>query len=266
MNVWAISNQKGGVGKTTTVVSLGGLLAAQGYRVLLVDLDPQGSMTSYFRLDPDAAGNSVYSLFEVRAAGREVERLERLVQPTGVERLSLMPASTAMATLDRQLGSMDGMGLVIKRALLRFEDRFDWVLMDCPPMLGVLMVNALAACEQLLIPVQTEFLALKGLDRMLHTLKMIGKSRGGIPPYTVIPTFFDRRTNASMDALRALRDQHGDHLWQRVIPVDTRFREASKAGLPINVHSPQARGSEAYASLLRALQVANEPLARAVAQ
>ena len=177
-----------------------------------------------------------------------------------------MPASTAMATLDRQLGSMDGMGLVIKRALSRFEGRFDCVLMECPPMLGVLMVNALAACQQLLVPVQTEFLALKGLDRMLHTLKMIGKARGGIPPYTVIPTFFDRRINASMDALRALRDRHGDHLWQRVIPVDTRFREASKAGQPINVHSPNARGSEAYASLLRALQMANEPLATAVAQ
>lgn len=266
MNVWAVSNQKGGVGKTTTVVSLGGLLAAQGHRVLLVDLDPQGSMTSYFRLDPDAPGNSVYSLFEARAAGRDVEQLERLVQPTGVERLWLMPASTAMATLDRQLGAMDGMGLVIKHALLRFDEQFDWVLMDCPPMLGVLMVNALAACEQLLIPVQTEFLALKGLDRMLRTLQMIGKARGGMPPYTVIPTFFDRRTNASMDALRALRDQHGDHLWQRVVPVDTRFREASKAGLPINVHSPHTRGNEAYASLLRALQAEHEPLPRAVAQ
>jgi chromosome partitioning protein len=118
-------------------------------------------------------------------------------------------------------------------------------------MLGVLMVNALAACDRLLIPVQTEFLALKGLERMLRTLQMIGRSRGGGLPYTVIPTFFDRRTRASMDALRALRDQYGENLWSRVIPVDTQFRESSRAGVPINRYNPAARGSEAYQSLLR---------------
>ena len=126
------------------------------------------------------------------------------------------------------------------------------------------MVNALAACQQLLIPVQTEFLALKGLERMLRTLQMIGRSRGGSLPYTIIPTFFDRRTRASMDALRAMRDQHGEHLWARVIPVDTQFREASRAGVPVNVFNPAARGTEAYASLLRWLQQEGKPLPEAV--
>jgi chromosome partitioning protein len=251
MNVWTISNQKGGVGKTTTAVSLGGLLAAQGQRVLLLDLDPQGSLTSYFRLNPDNVEYGVYSLFAARANGEEPAEPARLLQDTGVDRLSLMPASTAMATLDRQLGARGGMGLVIREALVRLEAQFDYVLMDCPPMLGVLMVNALAACDRLLIPVQTEFLALKGLERMLRTLQMIGRSRGGSLPYTVIPTFFDRRTRASMDALRALRDQYGENLWSRVIPVDTQFRESSRAGLPINRYNPAARGSEAYQSLLR---------------
>lgn len=264
MNVWTISNQKGGVGKTTTAVSLGGLLATQGKRVLLLDLDPQGSMTSYFQLNPDSTEHSVYSLFEARANGHEVEFLDALLQPTGVEGLVLMPASTAMATLDRQLGARDGMGLVISQALHRLQGRFDYVLMDCPPMLGVLMVNALAACQQLLIPVQTEFLALKGLERMLRTLQMIGRSRGGSLPYSIIPTFFDRRTRASMDALRAMRDQHGEHLWPRVIPVDTQFREASRAGIPVNVFNPAARGTEAYASLLRWLQQEGRPLPEAV--
>ena len=171
-----------------------------------------------------------------------------------------------MATLDRQLGARGGMGLVIKQALERLHDRFDYVLIDCPPMLGVLMVNALAACEQLLIPVQTEFLALKGLDRMLRTLEMIGHSKGGMLPYTIIPTFFDRRTRASMDALRAMRDQHADHLWTRMIPIDTQFREASRAGKPINVYNPDARGAEAYASLLRWLQQPASPFAEAVSQ
>ncbi len=266
MRIWTVSNQKGGVGKTTTAVSLGGLLAAQGQRVLLVDLDPQGSMTSYFRLNPDGIEGSVYSLFEARANDQEIKHFEDLLQETGVDGLSLLPASTAMATLDRQLGARGGMGLVIKQALERLHDRFDYVLIDCPPMLGVLMVNALAACEQLLIPVQTEFLALKGLDRMLRTLEMIGHSKGGMLPYTVVPTFFDRRTRASMDALRAMRDQHADHLWTRMIPIDTQFREASRAGKPISVYNPDARGAEAYSSLLRWLQQPASPFAEAVSQ
>ena len=266
MKIWTISNQKGGVGKTTTAVSLGGLLAAQGQRVLLVDLDPQGSMTSYFRLNPDGIQSSVYSLFEARANDRKIKELGDLLQDTDVDGLNLLPASTAMATLDRQLGARGGMGLVIKQTLERLQDRFDYVLMDCPPMLGILMVNALAACEQLLIPVQTEFLALKGLERMLRTLEMIGHSQGGILPYTVIPTFFDRRTRASIDALRAMRDLHGEHLWARMIPIDTQFREASREGKPISVYSPDARGTEAYSSLLRWLQQTSSPLAEAVSQ
>lgn len=272
MRIWTVSNQKGGVGKTTTAVTLGGLLAEQGQRVLLLDLDPQGSLTAYFRLNPDAVEHGVYSLFEARANASDIALPGSLLQSTGVERLSLMPASSAMATLDRQLGARGGMGLVIAEALARLQPHFDYVLMDCPPMLGMLMVNALAACDRLLIPVQTEFLALKGLERMLHTLEMICRSRGDVLPYTVIPTFFDRRTRASMDALRALRDQYGDHLWTRVIPVDTQFREASREGLPIPVFNPNARGTEAYRSLLRWLHglceseaVSAEP-ARALAQ
>jgi len=263
---WAISNQKGGVGKTTTAVSLGGLLAQQGKRVLLLDLDPQGSMSCYFGLNPDVVEHSVYSLFQAQANASPIALLQPLLHPTCIEGITLMPASTAMATLDRQLGARDGMGLVISGALQRLQGRFDTVLMDCPPMLGVLMVNALAACQQLLIPVQAEFLALKGLERMLRTLQMIARSRGDTLPYSIIPTFFDRRTRASMDALRALRDQYPEHLWPRVIPVDTQFREASKAGVPINVHNQEARGRVAYASLLRWLQQDQQPLSRAVSQ
>jgi len=267
MNVWTVSNQKGGVGKTTTAVSLGSLLASQGKRVLLLDMDPQGSLTAYFRLNPDGMEHSVYSLFEAQANDSRIEFLETLLQPTGVNGLSLMPASTAMATLDRQLGARGGMGLVVRQTLARLETQFDYVLMDCPPMLGVLMVNALAAGQQLLIPVQTEFLALKGLERMLHTLQMVGHSCGGVLPYTIVPTFFDRRTRASMDALRAMRDQYGDHLWSRVIPIDTQFRDASRAGVPINIHNPEARGTEAYGSLLRWLQQEHQPIiAEAVSQ
>ncbi len=263
---WAVANQKGGVGKTTMAVSLGGLLAQQGRRVLLVDLDPQGSMSCYLGLNPDTVEHSAYALFQAQANASPVELLQPLLHPTRLEGITLMPASTAMATLDRQLGARDGMGLVICQALQRLQGRFDVVLMDCPPMLGVLMVNALAACQQLLIPVQTEFLALKGLERMLRTLQMIARSRGDTLPYSIIPTFFDRRTRASTHALRALRDLYPEHLWPRAIPIDTQFREASKAGVPVNVHNPEARGSAAYASLLRWLQQERQPGSRVAAQ
>jgi chromosome partitioning protein len=116
-------------------------------------------------------------------------------------------------------------------------------------MLGVLMVNALAACEHLIIPVQTEFLAIKGLERMLHTLKMIERSKNLQLPYTIVPTMYDRRTRASIDSLKSMQEQFGENLWDSLIPVDTRFREASRAGKPLTQISPDARGALAYRDL-----------------
>lgn len=249
MRVWTIANQKGGVGKTTTTVTLGGLLAGWGLRTLLVDIDPHGSMTSYFRYDPDTLEQSSFSLFSAKIEKQNLDANE-LILETGTEGLELLPATMALATLDRQTGRMDGMGLVLKTALNELSDRFDYVLIDCPPMLGVLMVNALAACERLIMPVQTEFLALKGLERMMHTLNMILKSQETDLPYTIVPTFFDRRTRASIDSLQMLREKYGEMLWNDVIPVDTKFRESSKAGIPPTVYSPDTHGVIAYKKLL----------------
>ena len=252
MKVWTVANQKGGVGKTTTSVSLGGLLSQWGLRTLLIDIDPHASLTSYFRYDPDALEESVYTLFKGVAEKRDVDPAG-LVYPTGTEGLDLMPAEMALATLDRQAGRLDGMGLVIKQALQRLQGRYDHVVLDCPPILGILMINAMAACEQLIIPVQTEFLALKGLERMLHTLQMVTKSRRQPLPYTIVPTMFDRRTRASIDSLRVLKESYPQHLWHGVVPVDTLFREASKAGIPPALFAPQSRGVGAYAQLLQEL-------------
>ena len=252
MKVWAAANQKGGVGKTTTVVSLGGLLAKRGYRTLLLDMDPHGSMTSYFGLNPDTIEDSLYRLFQI-----EQQRLaippQKLIQQTRFENLSLMPASTALATLDRQLGASGGMGLVIKHALELLSSDYDYALIDCPPLLGVLMINALAACEHLVIPVQTEFLAVKGLERMVRTLSMIGRANHRVPEYTILPTMFDRRTRASVSTLRHLRSKYATSLWRSVIPIDTEFREASRAGTPLPIRKPKDRGSMAYEELLNDL-------------
>lgn len=248
MKIWAVANQKGGVGKTTTAVSLAGHLVTQGSRVLLVDMDPQGSMTSYFGFDPDDMPKSIYSLFQFNEFS--YQNVSSILTKTKVESLMLLPATTALATLDRQLGTKEGMGLVLKKSLITLEQHFDYVLIDCLPMLGILMVNALAACDCLLLPVQTEFLALKGLDRMMHTLDMITKSRKTPLPSTIVPTMFDRRTRASLDSLRALREKYADKVWGEVIPVDTQFREASRRGLPISMMNKSTRGSKAYEALL----------------
>ncbi len=266
MKIWTVANQKGGVGKTTTTVSLAGLLAQRGHSALMVDLDPQGSLTSYFRLDPDQMETSVYTLFQAKANKTTLPSFESLVRPTAFPGLHLIPASTALATLDRQLGAMDGMGLVISQALAGMRDRFDYVFIDCPPVLGMLMVNALAACEHLVIPVQTEFLAIKGLDRMLRTIQMIGKAKGVMPPYTVMPTMFDRRTRAAIESLRTLREQYNEHAWNSVVPLDTKFREASQVGAPVCFHDPRTRGSRAYEVLLEYLLEPRDAAPRALAQ
>lgn len=253
MKVWAVANQKGGVGKTTTAISLAGLLAARGCSTLLVDMDPHGSLSSYFGHDPDAVETSLYTLFQYKdAAGLSKQRVAQAIRPTRFDGISVLPASTGLATLDRQLSGQDGMGLIVARALAEVQNEFDYALLDCPPMLGVLMVNALAACEHLLIPVQTEFLALKGLERMLHTLAMITRARKLPLVYTIVPTLFDRRTRAGVESLSLLRQKYRE-TWISEIPVDTQFREASRTGAPLPLSNPQTRGSIAYAALLDTL-------------
>ena len=252
MRVWTIANQKGGVGKTTTVVSLGGLLASQGQRVLLLDLDPHGSLTSYFRFDHDTLQKSSFDIFQM-SAPLSKQSVESLVMPTSQVNLSLIPATTGLATVERLLQGTDGLGLKISKALAQLWDDYDYAIIDTPPVLGVLMINALAACEKLLIPVQTEHLAIKGLERMLRTLTMINRSRKTELPYVIVPTMFDRRTHASTSSLRILRNDHAEHVWPAAVPVDTRFRDASKVGQVPSVFDAKARGIQAYDGLLRYL-------------
>ncbi|NTS76373.1 ParA family protein [Catenovulum sp. SM1970] len=249
MIVWALANQKGGVGKTTSTVTLGGLLAQRGHRVLLVDTDPHASLTYYFGIDSEELDNSVFDLF-VQGKNLQKEQLCQSLCPSSIDGLDILPATMALATLDRRLGNQGGMGLILKNALNLVADEYDYALIDCPPVLGVLMVNALAACQRILIPVQTEFLALKGLDRMMRTLKLMARSQKRDYQHTIIPTMFDKRTKASLEAYKELKTLYKDKVWSSVIPIDTKFRNASYEQLPPSVYAPKSRGVFSYNTLL----------------
>lgn len=247
MNICTVANQKGGVGKTTSVAAIGGILADRGYRVLVIDCDPQASLTAYFGFDSEQLSRSLFDLFEADQLSQKL--VATTIMQVKTEKLSLLPASLSLATLDKRFGSREGMGLVVKRSLALVKDDFDYVLIDCPPILGMLMINALAACRCLLIPVQTEFLAIKGLQRMMETLNMVIKAQHHSIEYRIVPTMFDRRTRASIKALRNMRDDFGHHLWSKVIPVDTKLRDASQANRTPASIFPTTHGVMAYHKL-----------------
>lgn len=250
MIVWTVANHKGGVGKTTTAVTLGGLLAQSGKQVILVDTDPQASLSYYFGVDSEELSSSLYDVF---VSGKTVSKENVLdcLCPTKLDSLFILPATMALATLDRKMGTQNGMGLILKKALNAVVDEFDFAIIDCPPVLGVLMINALAACDRVIVPCQTEYLSLKGLDRMMHSMEIMQKSLGKEFSFTIVPTMYDRRVNAATEAYKTLKLTYGESVWPAVIPVDTRFRDASQAQSPPSVYSAKSRGVFAYAKLLK---------------
>ncbi|EGQ7662926.1 ParA family protein [Vibrio parahaemolyticus] len=248
MIVWSVANQKGGVGKTTSTVTLAGLLSQKGHRVLMVDTDPHASLTTYLGYDSDTVSSSLFDLFQLKTFTRDT--VKPLILQTELEGMDIIPAHMSLATLDRVMGNRSGMGLILKRALQAVSQDYDYVLIDCPPILGVMMVNALAASDRILIPVQTEFLAMKGLERMIRTLTIMQKSRPDGFKVTIVPTMYDKRTRASLQTLTQLKNDYPNQVWTSAVPIDTKFRDASLKHLPASHFASGSRGVFAYKQLL----------------
>jgi chromosome partitioning protein len=257
MQIWAIANQKGGVGKTTTSLCLARGLAQSGQRVLLVDLDPHASLTRAFAVPstPPPAGS--HDLFTGGGAS-----LASLARGTDIKGLDLIAAQPALATLERRGATQPGLGLALGRALHAVQSLYDHVLLDCPPTLGLLMVNALAAADRLVVPTQTDPLALHGLADMLRTAAMVERSRRRPLPQHVLPTLYDRRTKSGVHSLEQLHAQYEGRVWPEAVPMDTRLRDACALTA---VASPGGRGADAYARALRWLLKQVEPAQRKAA-
>ncbi|MFT6268445.1 MAG: chromosome partitioning protein [Alphaproteobacteria bacterium] len=259
MKVWTVVNQKGGVGKTTTAISLAGSLSAMAYKVLLIDLDPHASLTHYLGFDSEKLTLSAYDLFVASQHPHMLTKLiHEAVQKTSIDGIDLLPAHMALATLDRALPEQSGRGLIVKKivACLQSKDteqklnhHYDYIVIDCQPVLGILMVNAMVAATTIVLPTQTEHLGLHGLNKMLRTIEQMKSSLSPDLVSVIVPTLFDRRVNACISAYAKMRETYKEQLWRGYIPVDTKFRDASAQGLPINRVAPNAKGSFAYEKL-----------------
>lgn len=242
----AIANQKGGVGKSTTAVNLAAALAYQGQRVLLADLDPQGNATSGLGIDRSMIEASMYDLLIGEIT------LVDVVEPTSVRNLHVVPATIDLAGAEIELVSMFSRELRLKNALKDSVGLYDVVLIDCPPSLGLLTINGLAAADEVFIPIQSEYYALEGLSQVLRNIDLVKNSLNPeLEVGGVVLTMYDARTRLSADVAAQVRDHFGDRAYRTIIPRSVRLSEAPSYGEPIESFDPMSRGAIAYRELGR---------------
>lgn len=254
--VYSFANQKGGVGKTTSAINLGAYLAYYGQRVLLVDLDPQANATSCLKIDRlTVRGGTYEALIGAAPPGNYILHNPRL-------KMSLLPSSPALAGAEVELVTQEQRESFLKRGLAPLIERYDYILIDCPPSLGLLTLNGLVAGEQgVIIPVQCEYLALEGLTQLTQTIDRV---RHAFSPNLrirgVILTMFDGRTNLSNDVVQEVRRFFPDSVFQSLIPRSIRLAEAPSYGQPISVYAPSSNGATAYSALAREVLVGDGAL------
>lgn len=247
MKTICIFNQKGGVGKTTTNINLCAYLAMERYRVLTIDIDPQGNTTSGLGVDKSNLNESIYDVLV-----SDVKLKDSIINSELVQNLSLSPSTVELAGAEVELINKENRENIIKTKLKEIENDYDYVFIDCPPSLGVLTINALTCADSVLIPIQCEFYALEGVSQLMNTIQLVKKSLNKkLDIEGVIMTMFDYRTNLSNEVLKEVQKYFKDKVYKTTIPRNIRLAEAPSFGLPIMLYDDKCKGAAAYVNLTK---------------
>ena len=237
----AIANQKGGVGKSTTTINLGSCLAEMGKNVLAIDIDPQGNTTSGLGVDKNESENTLYELLLGEA------EIQKCIMPNIQESLSLIPSNMVLAGAEIELIGIDNKEYILKDAVAKIQNDYDFIIMDCPPSLSMLTINAMTAADSIIVPIQCEYYALEGLSQLVHTIQLVqDRLNPKLEIEGVVFTMYDARTNLSLEVVENVKDNLKQNIYKTIIPRNVRLAEAPSHGMPINIYDAKSAGAESY--------------------
>ena len=238
----AIANQKGGVGKTTTSINLSAAMAASGKKILVIDTDPQGNTTSGFGIEKNDLENTIYELMLSECSIKEC------ILNDVIDGVSIIPSNVNLAAAEIELIGIDKKEFILKREVEWIKDSYDYIIIDCPPSLNLLTLNAMTTADSVLVPIQCEYYALEGLSQLIHTINLV-KERLNPDMEGVVFTMYDSRTNLSSQVVENVKSHLNQRVFETVIPRNIRLAEAPSYGMPINMYDAKSAGAEAYMSL-----------------